>query len=98
MISQKSFNRLRHCVFSVEVALVGEAIDLRLGNYYQGQVDPAALACPMCLHPCGGGGRGFNHCDFSIPAWSVTTGRLSSLIKKDLPVLNRIKWVRVLIR
>ena len=44
MMSQESLNRLRHGVVPVEIALVGEAIDLRLGNLNQGQVDAAVLA------------------------------------------------------
>jgi hypothetical protein len=43
MMSQESLNRLRHGVVPVEIALLGEAIDLRFGELYLGQVDPAAL-------------------------------------------------------
>ena len=54
MMSQESFHRPRHGVIPVEIALVGEAVDLRLGDFYQGKVDPAALPRAMCLHPCRG--------------------------------------------
>ena len=66
--SQESFNRLRHGVIPVEIALVDEAIDLRFGELYQDQVGAAALARAMCLHPCRGGRTGFSHCDFSSAA------------------------------
>ena len=76
MMSQESLNRLRHGVVPVEIALVGEAIDLRLGDLYQGQVDAAVLARAMCLHPCRGGRTSFSQCGFSISAWSPHGGRL----------------------
>ncbi|MGA8321878.1 MAG: hypothetical protein WBE48_12825 [Xanthobacteraceae bacterium] len=44
MISQEGFDGLLQRVIPVEIALVGEAVDLRFGDLYQGQVDPAALA------------------------------------------------------
>jgi hypothetical protein len=37
MMSQESFDRLRHCVFSVEIAVGGEAVDLGFGDFYQGK-------------------------------------------------------------
>jgi hypothetical protein len=64
MMSQESLNRLRHGVIPVEIALVGEAIDLRFGDFYQGKIEPTALARAMRLHPSGGGGTGLGHCDF----------------------------------
>jgi hypothetical protein len=62
MMSQESLNRLRHGVVPVEIALLGEAIDLRFGELYLGQVDPAALARAMCLYPRRGGRTSFSHC------------------------------------
>ena len=64
MLRQEGFNRLRHRVFPVEIAPVGEAIDLCIGDLYQGQIDPTALARAMCLHPYRGGGTGLGHYDF----------------------------------
>jgi hypothetical protein len=72
MMSQESLNRLRHGVIPVEITLVGEAVDLRFGDLYQGQVDPTALARAMGVHPCRGGGTGIGHCDFSIPVRSCS--------------------------
>ncbi|MGB7040605.1 MAG: hypothetical protein WBD83_13545, partial [Xanthobacteraceae bacterium] len=65
MISQEGFDGLPQGFIAVEIALVGEAIDLRFWDLYQGQVEAAALARAMCLHPCCGGGTGLSHCDFS---------------------------------
>jgi hypothetical protein len=61
MMSQESLNRLRHGVVPIEIALVGEAIDLRFRGLYQGQVDATALARAMCLHSCRGGRTSFSH-------------------------------------
>jgi hypothetical protein len=61
MMSQESFNRLRHRIFPIEIALFGEAVDLRFGDLYQDQVDAAALPRAMGLYPCRGGVTGFGH-------------------------------------
>ena len=63
MVSQKSSDGLLQRVIPIEIALVGEAVDLRFGELYQDQVDTADLPSAMCLHPCRGGGTGFSHCD-----------------------------------
>ena len=76
MISQEGFDGLLQRVIPVEIALVGEWVDLRFGDIYQGQVDPAALARAMCLHPCRGGRTSFSHCGFSISVWSCLGGGL----------------------
>ena len=44
MIGQEGFDGLPQAVIPVEVALVGEAIDLRFRDLYQGQVAATALA------------------------------------------------------
>jgi hypothetical protein len=84
VISQEGFDGLPKGVIPVEVALVGEAIDLRFKDLYQGQVDPAALARAMCLHPCRGGGTSFSHCGFSI-AFGTQGRGLSGLIREEFP-------------
>jgi hypothetical protein len=72
MMSQESFNCLRHGVVPVEIALVGEAVDLAFGDFYQGKIDPAALARAMCPHPCRGGGTGLGHLRLFLPVRSCS--------------------------
>ena len=61
MISQEGFDGLPQGVIPIEIAFAGEAIDLRFGDLYQGQVDPTAPARAMCLYPCRGGRTSFSH-------------------------------------
>jgi hypothetical protein len=76
VISQEGFDGLPHGVIPVEVALVGETVDLRFGDLYQGQVDPAALARAMRLYPCRGGRTSFSHCGFFIARSCHGRGRV----------------------
>lgn len=76
MVSQKSFDGLLQRVIPVEIALVGEAVDLRFGEFYQDQVDAAALSRAMCLHPCRGGATGFSHCEVSSALGAATAAVL----------------------
>ncbi|MGA8322428.1 MAG: hypothetical protein WB774_16825 [Xanthobacteraceae bacterium] len=76
MIGQEGFDRLRNGVVPVEIALIGEAIDLRFWDLYLGQVDAAALARAMCLYPLSWRWNGSQSLDFSSAFGAATAAVL----------------------
>ena len=74
MMSQESLNRLRHGVVPVEIALVGEAVDLAFGDFYQGKIIPRLLRARCAFTLVVEVERVSVTCDFSFPFGAVPAG------------------------